>query len=189
MEVHELTVRESYDPATQRMIGSFIAQLDDQSTHLKKSLGMPSIAELEWQLDKGMNSIGMLLAHNAIVEAFWINVAPLGIGQGSESEKRIKGITGIGGNDDGIPLPPDGTHPDTLKGYNLDDYLGMLDSTREATHTALMSWTDGGIEESYMIEGHLFTKAWTLYHVLEHFIGHCGQVRLLKRIIKDRGLV
>jgi hypothetical protein len=189
MEVHDLKIPKGYDPAAQRVIGTFLAQLDDQSAALRRALGTPSIAELEWQLESGMNSIGMLLANNAIVEAFWINVAPLGIGEEPEGDRRVREITGIGGNDDGIPLASDGKHPDSLRGLNLDDYLRMMDSARKATHSTVMGWTDAELDESYTIDKYRFTKIWTIYHVLEHFIGHLGQIKLLKHVIKDRGLV
>ncbi len=189
MEVHELVLPKGYDPSTQKVIGYFAVQLDDQLAYLKTEIGALSTAELEWQLDTGMNTIGVLLAHNAVAEAFWINVAAQGLKPGPEGDKQIKEITGIGGDDDGVPMPADGKHPDTLKGLTLDDYLRMLDSTRAATHKTLQSWTDENLDDSYEIEGHSFSKAWTLYHVLEHFIGHFGQIRLLKRVIKDRGVV
>lgn len=189
MEVHELALPTGYDRSTQKLIGCFAIQLDKQLADLKTTLGAPSVAELEWQLDTGMNTIGVLLAHNAVAEAFWINVAAQELKPGPEGDKRIKEITGIGGNDDGVPMPADGKHPDTLKDFTFDDYLRMLDSTRAATHKTLQSWIDDNLDDSYILEGHSFTKAWTLYHVLEHFIGHFGQIRLLKRIIKDRGLI
>jgi hypothetical protein len=189
VEIHELKIPEGYDTNTQKLVGTFAAQLDDQLADLKRSLGTTTVAELEWQLDTGRNSIGMLLAHNAVVEAFWISVAASGITPGPQGDRRIKEITGIGGEDDGIPLSADAAHPEALKGYTLDDYLRMLDSARTASHTVMRGWADTGLDDTYSIEGHVFTKRWTVYHVLEHCIGHYGQIRLLKRIIKDRGLV
>jgi len=189
MGTYSLDARTQYDRESQRAVGLMAAQLDDQLASLKKFLGTTTIAELEWQPHPGMNTIGMLLAHNALVEVFWMSLAGLGLSTETAADKRIRAVIGIGGDDDGLPLPPEGTHPEVLRGRNLDDYLEMLDSARKETHKILADWTDASLDMTYSKDDHMLSRGWTLYHVLEHFICHYGQVRLLRRMIKDRGLV
>jgi len=185
MEKHSLNLPEGYDLNSQKVLAHFTAQLDAQLEQLKKAVGGMTVNELEWQSQPGMNSVGMLMAHNAIVETFWINVAASGYQPEPEGHEIIHGIIGIRGNDDGLPLAEDGGHPETLKNKTLSDYLHMLDAAREATHRVLKGWSDDNLDVTFVLEEtHEFTRAWTVYHVLEHFISHLGQIRLLKHLMK-----
>ncbi len=186
MEMHDLELPAGFNPETQKIMATFAAQLEAQSVQLKKAVDGLDVAGLEWQQKPGINSIGMLLAHNAIVETFWISVAASGLQPDAEGEKIIQDIIGFKGNDDGMPLAADGKHPETLKDITLRGYLTMLDAAREATLARLKSWFDTDLDASFVLEGkHEFTRAWILYHVLEHFISHLGQIRLLKHMMAD----
>ena len=52
----------------------FLPQLDDQSRRLLEGIRGITPEELEWQPAPGTNSIGMLLAHLAIVEVVWTQI-------------------------------------------------------------------------------------------------------------------
>lgn len=185
MEKHYLNLPEGYDLDNQKVLVHFAAQLDAQLAQLKKAIDGVTVEQLEWQSGPGMNSIGMLLAHNAIVETFWVSVAASGYQPEPEGHEIIHGIIGIRGNDDGLPLPDDGRHPKTLKNKTLEEYLQMLDSAREATHRILKGWTDDDLNSTFVLEEkHEFTRGWMVYHVLEHFISHLGQIRMLKHLMK-----
>ena len=108
---------------------SFLAQLDDQSRRLLEGLRGITAAELEWQPKQGMNTIGMLLAHIAIVEVFWLHVA-----MERASEAAIKKVTRIGGDDDGMPMPAGGSPPRALKGRTLGWYTALLKRSRDLGH-------------------------------------------------------
>jgi len=58
-----------------REAASFYTQLEDQARILHESIQGMTPQELEWQPERGMNTIGMLLAHNAIVDVFWTQIA------------------------------------------------------------------------------------------------------------------
>ena len=188
MESHELKLPDGYDLGHQKILAYFAAQLDAQLEQLKKSVKDLTVAQSEWQSRPGMNTIGMLLAHNAIVEAFWISVAAAGFQPKPDGEKIIRDLIGLSGDDDGIPLADDGQHPETLKGKTLEEYLAMLDTARLASHRMLQSWSDDSLTTAYVLEEkYEFTRAWTVYHVLEHFIGHLGQIRLIKHLMAKEG--
>ena len=163
-----------------REVALFLAQMDDQSQRLRHDLAGITPAELAWQPAVGMNTIGMLLAHIAIVEVFWTQVGVRG-----DAAYDTHPALGIGVDDDGMPLPPDGQPPAVLADRSLSFYLDLLDRARayskgvaaqlaDADLDAMHSRTrrDGRMEE--------FDVRWVLYHMLEHLAGHYGQVLLLR---------
>ena len=54
-----------------REVGLFVAQMDDQSRRMTADTRGLTAEQLAWQSALGMNTIGMLLAHIAVVEVFW----------------------------------------------------------------------------------------------------------------------
>src|SRR5262245_38360971 len=167
-----------------REAASFVAQLDDQSKRLTEGTRGLVAAGLEWQPSPGLNTIGMLLAHIAIVEVFWTQVGPLGLTSFEVGRAEMKAALGIDIDDDGMPLPPGAGPPAALRGRDLAYYDALLpraraysrraiariedvDMDREITRTR----RDGSIHQSNM--------RWILYHMVEHFAGHYGQINLL----------
>ena len=134
-----------------------------------------------------MNTIGMLLAHLAVVEVWWIKVAPAGIPWEPEGKKVIQKVCGI--EDDGLPIPPDGQHVKYLRGFFLNKYLTMLTKARRSIHREMKTWYDRDLEKLYKLNTMSFSRMWTLYHVLEHFAAHFGQILLLKHVMRDAGVL
>lgn len=184
----KLSVPAGYDPKANPQVASFAAQLDDQLALLKKACDGLEVRHLEWQPHPGVNTIGMLLAHLAIVDIWWIRIAPYQLAE-PEAEALFKQIAGIGGDDDGLPLAENGTHPATLKGKSSADYFGMIDRARAVTHQELQKWRDADLLTTYPLRDRVITREWTVYHVLEHFAGHFGQILLLKHLMRDAGLL
>lgn len=189
MTERKLTFPEGYDPVAQRQIGSFAAQLDDQLTLLQKAVAGLETRHLEWQPHPGVNTIGMLLAHLAVVETFWFNVAPLEMPLEPQGDDLILATIGIRMDDDGLPLAADGRHPATLAGKDLADYLQMLEKARRAIHATLRRWYDSELSVMYQRGDRQISREWTLYHVLEHFAAHFGQILLVKHLMRDAGVL
>jgi hypothetical protein len=172
-----------------REAASFIAQLDDQSTRLRADTRGLTPEALAWQPAPGMNTIGMLLAHNAIVEVFWTRIS---IGQ---YDYKIDEVLGIGMDDDGMPLAEGGMPPATLSGKDLAFYDDLLARARSYARKTIAGFTDADIEreiERTRRDGviHQTTVRWILYHMVEHFAGHYGQINLLahhQRLVAARG--
>jgi uncharacterized damage-inducible protein DinB len=176
-----------YDPRTQAKIGWLAAQMDDQLKWLKKAVKGLTVKQLEWQLRPGMNTVGMLLAHLAIVDLWWITLASKGALTEEEWTKLSMRVCGFA--DDGIPLGADGKHPAYIKGYSVEKYIGALTKVRRLVHKELKKWRDRDLEQLYSFRKSQFSKSWTLYHVHEHFCGHHGQVLLLKHMMRDAGVL
>lgn len=178
-----------YNRTTQKQVGLFAAQLDDQLRLLKKDISGLTTRQLEWQPHKGINTIGMLVAHLAIVEIWWINIAAKEMPGEPDGERLTKRTIGILGNDDGMPLKRDGVHPKVLKGYTLKQYLSMLSKARASVHKELRTWKDRDLQKTFRRRKFDITNEWTVYHVLEHFSGHYGQILLLKHLMQDAGVL
>ena len=165
---------------------SFIAQLDDQSERLRHDLEGITPAELAWQPAPGMNTIGMLLAHNAIVEVLWSQAGLLG------QPIDTAPVLGIDARDgDGMPLPAEGAPPAHLAGRALPYYLDLLERARAFAKQTAMRVTDADLERMRTRtrrngQQEEFNERWVLYHMLEHFAGHYGQILLLRHQYRAR---
>lgn len=189
MELSTIPILEGYDGRSQRMVASFAWQLDDQLGRMKRDIEGLTIPQLEWQPRPGINTIGMLLAHLAIAEAYWIQVAPKEIPAETQGDEMVLKLLGIRGDADGMPLPESGGHPATLAGKSLDEYLRILDICRAATHDVLRTWNDETLDSTYRLERYRISRSRTLYHILEHIIIHRGQILMLKHFMRDQGMI
>jgi uncharacterized damage-inducible protein DinB len=165
---------------------STMAQLDDQSERLIKDLAGITPAELEWQPGRGMNTIGMLLAHNAIVEVLWSQVGVAGVPLDTQAVLGLDARTG-----DGMPIPEGGVPPAHLAGKPASYYLDLLERARAFAKQKAMAVQDSELEmmrSRTRRDGTVneFNVRWVLYHMVEHFAGHYGQILLLRHQYRDR---
>lgn len=174
-------------PGRSAVAMTWLAHLDDQTRLLAKDLNGITPAELQWQPRRGMNTIGMLLAHLAIVEAVWVSVA-----LEREPYQGLKKLLGVRLEDDGLPLEPRGLPPKPLAGRDLKYYLNLIRRARAHTKRALGGFRDADLPRSFLRtrrngERQRVSVRWILYHVAEHFSGHYGQILLLRHLYRDRG--
>jgi uncharacterized damage-inducible protein DinB len=168
-------------------VASFLEQLDDLNRRLVEDLRGIGAAELAWQPKRGMNTIGMLLAHMAIVEVFWTLVA-----FERSTPEALEQALGLGIDDDGMPLPPDGAPPRGLRGRSLRWYAGHLARARAFSRRSFAGLGPRGlereVERTRRRDGQRsrVNLRWILYHVLEHQAGHHGQILLLRHQYRDR---
>jgi uncharacterized damage-inducible protein DinB len=166
-----------------REAASFIAQLDDQSGRLARATRDLTPEELGWQPRPGMNTIGMLLTHLAIVEVWWTAFAT------DYDPEAFERTLGIGADDDGMPLAEDGTPPAGLQGKDLAYYDALLERARTFVKEQLATLSEAAMEgerERTRADGtkRVITTRWILYHILEHFAGHFGQILLLRHLYR-----
>lgn len=167
-----------------REAASFVAQLDDQSERLRADTRGLTPAALEWQPAPGLNTIGMLLAHIATVEVFWTVVGPLGLTSYDVVRAELEGALGIGIDDDGMPLPAGGAPPATLRGKDLAYFDDLLERSRGYSKRAIAKLEDSDLDREITrarrdASIHQSNMRWILYHMVEHFAGHYGQINLL----------
>lgn len=173
----------SRDPSMPPTIGLLIAQLDDQLRRVHEYLDGWQVQHLEWQAKPGRNTVGMLLTHIAIVELVWMHLACGGSRETREA--RVRAVLGFGLDVDGMPIDADGRHSAALADVPVEQYLARLDGARMATRDIARSWTDADLTRTFDSHGHAFTREWVLYHLLEHFAAHFGQIAALAHAMRD----
>jgi uncharacterized damage-inducible protein DinB len=157
----------------------FLAQLDDQSGRLGQDIAALTPAALAWQPAAGMNTIGMLLAHIAIVEVFWTQVGPLAL-----TAYETESVLGINIDDDGMPIDDGALPPAGLAGKPLSFYVDLLARARAYSRRAITGLADADLDRVILRtrrdgSQHECDMRWILYHMVEHYAGHYGQINLL----------
>jgi uncharacterized damage-inducible protein DinB len=188
MSVIERSILEVEPGFRSQDVALFMASLDDQHALLIRDLEGITAAELEWQAKPGQNTIGMLLAHIALVEVFWTQVGPE---RRSREQWDVEGVLGLDlANGDGMPAPPDARPPAHLAGKTFDYYRDLLVKARAYANRVAMGIEDGVLSPVFQRTRRNGTVEeinvrWVLYHMLEHFSGHYGQILLLRHQYRD----
>lgn len=165
----------------------YVWQLDDQTRRLFEALEGSTAEELEWQAAPGMNTMGMLLAHLAVAEA---HMAAVGVEGRADSD--VKGLLGITADDDGLPLPEHGTPPAVLHGRDLAWFRELVGRARHETVRIAKNVTDADLTRRIVRPPRpdggqrAFNVEWMLYHLVEHFCGHSGQILMLRHLYRAR---
>jgi hypothetical protein len=183
-------VRSKIEPLPEfrsREAGSFLAQLDDQLRLLKERTRDLTPEDLMWQPAPGMNTIGMLLAHLAVVEVWWTKVV-----LEHDPNPETRPILGIGEDDDGLPLGEDAPPFPLLNGKDIAFYVDLLDRGRAYFKRVAKDLPEEDMEREFSRERpdgstRVLNVRWYYYHVLEHFAGHYGQILLLMHLRKTAG--
>jgi len=167
-----------------REVGLFLAQMDDQSRRLHDVTRDITPDELAWQSSPGMNTIGMLLAHIAIAESWWVNIVLKG-----NPDLPLEPVLGIGVDDDGMPVPGGGLPPANLAGKPAAFFDDLLARARRYLKEGSTAVADAELEreiERSRPDGskRLIYVRWFYYHLLEHFAGHFGQILMLRHLYR-----
>jgi uncharacterized damage-inducible protein DinB len=177
----------AFRPDDQASIALFVAQLDDQTRRLAKSVEGASVADLEWQPRRGRNTAGMLLVHIAVTEVFWMGVAAGKSPDPAAAERVSRDVLGVGMDDDGMPCPAEGGPPAALAGWDLARHLDALRKARAFLKSEASKWSDADLAGFAVYRGDEFVREWTLYHLLEHYAQHAGQVGLVLAMRRQTG--
>src|SRR5438876_4992815 len=159
--------------------GQFLWQLDDQTRWLTEDTRGATHEELGWQLAPGMNTIGMLLAHIAVVEVSWIRRGLF------EIDDLGDGVLPIGRRETGMPLPAGAAPPTALDGKDLAFFDDLLARSRDQTRRELAALDDVDLDRRSRHRPRPDTEmelsiGWMLYHLVEHEAGHYYQINLLR---------
>ena len=204
-EDHMATRKATHDlelpRARSRDAALLLAALDDQSRLMFDDLRGATAAELAWQPRRGANSIGMLLVHLALVEVYWLAVAagrftPEAAARARDGvrglvDREVEQVLGLPHDADGMPFPASGLAPRALRGWTLARFRRLHERARRHVRRRMLAMRDADLGrrvERTRLSGERTTQTvrWILYHVLEHFSGHYGQVLLLRHLYRDR---
>lgn len=76
---------------------------------------------------------------------------------------------------------------DSIRYHSINEYLDELSTVRENTLTQLKSVKDSWLfEENSWGNGVRYNNYYLWFHVMEDEINHRGQIRTIKRLLKDR---
>ena len=169
-----------------REAASFYSQLGDVYHRVFADLEGVTPAELAWQPRAGTNTAGMLLAHMAIVEVFWLMLA-----DETYERSKLERVLGIGEDDDGMPMPEGGLAPVGLRGRPLVWYHALIRKGHAFGKRTARRWTDRDLDRVLTRTRKNGDRTqqnlrWVLYHVVEHQAGHHGQILLLRHLYRDR---
>lgn len=170
--------------SAQLCLATFHAALEEQRRDLMADVGPLPIEALEWQVAPGCNTVGMLLAHVAIAEVYWMRAAAGGPPQDKKAlDQAVHDTLHLAPDADGMPLEPGAGHPESLRGWTPTRYAALLGLAARCTESTLQDWNDASLDDTVLLtehgEGFAISRRWVLYHVLEHMAQHLGQVRLL----------
>jgi uncharacterized damage-inducible protein DinB len=185
MPAHEVNLIRPVPGVRSREVAWRLAELDDQLALLLEELAPLTPADLAWQSAPGMNTIGMLLAHLAIVEVFWSQIGLLG-----QAAPAPETVIGIGMDGDGIPIAAGAVPPATLAGRDLAWYRERLTEGRAFLKQTVRSRDEAWLDEELTRvrrngTTHRYDRRWVLYHLLEHFAAHFGQILLIRHALRD----
>jgi uncharacterized damage-inducible protein DinB len=133
------------------------------------------------QSSPGRNTLGMLIAHIAVAETHLGQVGLVGDPSG-----HVQDVLGIREDDDGLPLPADGTPPAVLTGRDLAFFLDLLSRAEAHTRSACEPLTDEILGHEIVRPPRpdgtqrVFDRRWILLHMVEHAASHLGQIRNMR---------
>ena len=132
-----------------------------------------TVEQLDYLLDNKANTVGALLFHLAATDAFYHEHTFKGIGWGAWDASVEKKF--------GTAMELGEPARQTIKGNNLDFYLGLLNETRENTLAEFRKRDDQwlmSIDKTWFWGPTNNYCKW--FHVCEHESHHQGQIALLK---------
>ena len=138
-------------------------------------------AEIGWQPMLGCNTIGMLLAHVAAIEGYWVAVASKRFRTDDEIEGFLRKEIGLGVTDDGMPLGPDGRPSVMLEGKGAGYLADLIRAADRLLTAESATWTDAQLEEPFVWGGDTLNLAWILHHPVAHLSYHHGQMNQIRR--------
>lgn len=150
---------------------AFIAQsrtllMTDNLPRIERCLERLSDEEIWWRANEESNSIGNLLLHLSGNVRQWI-------------------VSGLGGDADGRVRQQEFDERRVLPRAEL---LGRLKATLAEADAVLASIEPAALLESRQIQGNEVTMLEAIYHVVEHFSMHTGQIILLAKALKAEDL-
>ncbi|MGP4060172.1 DinB family protein [Halobacillus sp. H74] len=145
-----------------------------------RAVTIQEVADLtEEELDyskPGGNSIGALLSHMASIEYVHQQIS-------FENRDLTEDEVAVWG----IALELGQKANETINSSSVDDYLDVLESTRDQTLELLKEKDDEWLyEEREWPNGKKYNQYYLWFHVLEDEINHRGQIRAMVRSFKDK---
>lgn len=160
-------------------IGDLVSMLEHTRAVTLSDLQGLSKEDLDYLPDESSNTIGSLLMHIASIEfvhqIFTFEVRDI------NEEERIEW---------GTALELGTMAREKFRGHSLEYYFNRLTSIRDHTLSLLKTQDDQWLMETKNWENGLpYNHYWMWFHVMEDEINHRGQIRMIKRLLKNRKVI
>lgn len=155
-----------YDPATDFLAASRRYLTDDFLAKTRLALRHLSEEDVWWRPNAESNSVGNLLLHLAGNIRQWI-------------------VAGVGGAND-VRDRPSEFH--AAGGYSAEQAFARLASSVSDADGVLAALSPDRLGERRLIQGHDVTVLEAIYHVVEHFGMHTGQILYIVKARSGRDL-
>ena len=153
----------SFDPG-QAFIDQAIRLLSaDFFPKIRSCLTLLDDAEVWWRPNQHSNSIGNLMLHLSGNVRQWI-VSGLG---GAPDERRRDGEF------------------KARSGMTRSELLGQLDATLQEAVATLQSLAPDSLERTFQVQAYEVTGLQAIFHVVEHFSYHTGQILFITKQLED----
>ena len=136
---------------------------DDYLPKIERCLSLVSDQQIWWRANEQSNSIGNLLLHLSGNARQWI-------------------VSGLGGSADHRLRD---TEFDERSLISKQDLLGRLKDTLAEVDTVLAEFDPAKLLDSYRIQNYDVTALEAIFHVVEHFSMHTGQIILMSKMFAE----
>ncbi|GAF11472.1 hypothetical protein JCM19046_1401 [Bacillus sp. JCM 19046] len=165
---------EAHEGLAQR-VGELLSMLDYTRRVTLKDVENLTIEELDYVPEHGSNSIGALLLHMATVERVHQIITTEHRDITAEEEEFFEPALSLGEK-----------AREQIKRQPIEFYIKALDEARQATIRKLKHETDEWLlKEDVWDNGVTHNYYYIWFHVMEDEISHRGQIRLIKRMMKQ----
>jgi uncharacterized damage-inducible protein DinB len=162
-----ITPLADYDP----LIGRWLWLLADSRQRTLEALAGMAASALDLRPDEGANTIGTLLYHIVAIELDWLYVEIL---EQPDYGAKVATLLPYEVRDAAGRLTP-------VYGESLANHLARLATSRQLLLDELRPLTTTELYRVRRFDPYDVTPEWVLYHLLEHEIGHRGEIGELRR--------
>jgi uncharacterized damage-inducible protein DinB len=163
---HLIVPIDGYTPA----VGRLVSMLTHARAGTLRAVRELSVEQLDHRHDERSNSIGMLLAHIAVVEHIY-RITTFEERDPTPEERRRWGAA--------ADLGPAAW--ESIRGHPLSHYLDELEAVRSRTLEDFRAVDDAWLDRQQVhASGEVFNRHWQWFHVCEDELSHRGQIRWLR---------
>jgi len=166
-------------PATDESIGRWLWALDDSRARTKGLVAGLTERQLDTVPAGLTNSIGTLLYHIALIEADYLCVDVLGMGEDTLLDELMPLFT--------LDVRDDRDRLSVMAGISVAEHFARLDRVREAmvkTYSA-MTLTELDSTRELVNWGSVVSPAWVIYHLTQHEAEHRGEIRSIITLLEQ----
>ena len=122
--------------------------------------------QIWWRPHATSNSVGNLVVHLAGNIRQWM-------------------VHGLGGAEDRRERDAEFSR---TEGFDADALFAQLDEAVTEAEAVIKNLSDEALHDSHVIQGYQNTGLSAVYHVVEHFAGHTGQIIWITKMLSERDL-